>query len=475
MKHNRYITLFLIAALAAGTLSCGGGSGGSGAGKDTTAPEPKLKDTFTPEMKAELGLDGYEFNVFLREKSQKWSNRDVYAGEQNGEVLNDAVYNRNMFLEDTYGFKIKVGYSANTQASELDTMILAGDDTYDAAFPMGRTAAGTAQSGGLVDLTTLKYLNLDSSVWNPLFTDKLTFNGKLFYATGDIAINAWESLYVIMFNKGMVDQFQLESPYDLVSSGKWTLDKFGEMCAAVAADVNGDQKMDLADRWGLATQESTGGQPFYYGTGELLADNKDGGVPTISIGSERSFDAFEAVQKMVSDKSSLFFGATADALKLFEDGQALFYNEVMYQTMLLRASDVEFGLLPMPKMDEAQKDYYAFENGWCLSPAVIPVSAKDPERSGFVLQAMAEASREYVRPAYYDLVLVSKNLRDDESAAMLDVIFGSFVLDPTDLYSWSGLTSSINAAFFDGDLASLIASEKSKFQEAINKTADAFK
>ena len=105
MKHNRYITLFLIAALAAGTLSCGGG----GAGQETTAPEPKLKDTFTPEMKAELGLDGYEFNIFLREKSQKWSNRDVYAGEQNGEVLNDAVYNRNMFLEDTYGFKIKVG------------------------------------------------------------------------------------------------------------------------------------------------------------------------------------------------------------------------------------------------------------------------------------------------------------------------------------------------------------------------------
>ena len=97
------------------------------------------------------------------------------------------------------------------------------------------------------------------------------------------------------------------------------------------------------------------------------------------------------------------------------------------------------------------------------------------QKESYVLQAMAEASREYVRPAYYDLVLVSKNLRDDESAAMLDVIFGSFVLDPTDLYSWSGLTSNINAAFFDGDLASLIASEKSKFQEAINKTADAFK
>jgi len=473
MKHTNWIAISLLAALAAGTMSCGGDTPGTT--ETTAAPEPTLAEKFTPEMKAELGLDGYEFNVFLREKSQKWSNRDVYAAEQNGEVLNDAVYSRNMFLEDTYGFKLKVGYSAKTQADELGTMILAGDDTYDAAFPMGRTASSIAQTGGLVDLHTLKYLDLDSDVWNRLFTEKLTLNGKLYYATGDIAINAWESLYVIMFNKGLTEQFKLESPYDLVSSGKWTLDKFGEMCAAVAADVNGDQKMDMNDRWGLATQESTGGLPFYYGTGELLADNNDGGVPIISVGSERSFDAFEAVKKLLADKSSLFLGATADALKLFEDGQALFYNEVMYQTMLLRASDVEFGVLPMPKMDEAQTDYYSYENGWCLSPAVIPVTAKDPERSGFVLQAMAEASREFVRPAYYDLVLVSKNLRDDESAAMLDVIFGSFVLDPTDLYSWSGMTSSINTAFTDGDLASLVASEKSKFQEAIDKTVAAFK
>ena len=477
MKNKRTITVLLLAAMMSGTVSCGTETSGD----DTTAPETSaaettantsLAATFTPELGQRLGLDGYEFNIFLRQASSKWSNRDMFAAEQNGEVLNDAVYNRNAYLEDTYGFRINVAYSENASGTELGTTILAGDDTYDAAFPMGRTAASFALSGGLVDLNTLSHMNLESDVWGHLLNSKLNYNGRLYYAAGDISINSFESQYIMMFNKTLAEKYKLNNPYALVRDNKWTLDAYGKMCAEVSEDLNGDSKMDAADQWGLSAIKNTNAIIFYYGTGEMLCDLGDNGVPVLTVGQDRSQQAADAVAKLFEGGgSTLFMGEIADALKIFEEGRALFYSEVMYQTVVLRASDVEFGILPLPKLDSNQDQYYVYQNGWCISPVVVPKSASNTERSGFVLQAIAEASREYVRPAYYESVLVGKNLRDDESAEMLDIIYSSISLDPADLYQWSGGDVPFNNAILGGTLSSYAASEKARLEESIRETS----
>lgn len=98
MKQKR-----IFCALLAGLMlmaSCGStgsgttGDNGTTAGGDTTPTEttkPGLISKLTPELKEELGLDGYEFNVFLRAAESTWSLKDIVAEEENGETLNDAV------------------------------------------------------------------------------------------------------------------------------------------------------------------------------------------------------------------------------------------------------------------------------------------------------------------------------------------------------------------------------------------------
>ena len=117
MKQKRIFcsllaSLMLMASCGSQSTDNSGGnetvSGGDTSPAETT--DPGIISKLTPELKNELGLDGYEFNVFLRAESSTWSLKDITATEENGDILNDAVYKRNIWLEENYGFTLKAGY-----------------------------------------------------------------------------------------------------------------------------------------------------------------------------------------------------------------------------------------------------------------------------------------------------------------------------------------------------------------------------
>ena len=472
-------TILLIAVLAA--VSCGENNQADTNPNDsaTTSTVEETNDdiailsTFTPELGEELGLDGYEFNVMIRGADSKWAIQDLVAEEENGDILNDATYQRNMYLEDNFGFTINAGISADSSLTEINTLILAGDDTYDAYFPMGRQAASAAQSQLLLDLNTLQYLDLDADCWNQMFLDSLTFGDKQYYAAGAISTNSYDAVRVFMFNKDLLNDLQLEDPYQLVRDDKWTFDKFNELAVTGASDINGDTVMDLEDQWGMAWQESIGGMIFYFGMGETIASTDENGYPTISVGSERSIEVYDRISAMLQNKQAYYIGADADILTIFSDGRSLFFTEVLEACNRLRSSNVDFGVIPSPKYDEKQENYIQYVDAWCISPIVVPVNTSNADRTGFIIQAMAEASAKFLTDPYYDLVLTGKALRDDESAEMLDIIVNNFVMDSTDMYQWSGFKDTFRVGMANGsDLSSILAANLSPLEAAIEETID---
>lgn len=480
LKKNLCIIL-LISILAA--VSCGESeqtnTTTTTAGDVTTDASGESNDdiailkTFTPELGEELGLDGYEFNVMIRGADSKWAIQDLVAEEENGDILNDATYKRNMYLEDNFGFTINAGVSADASLTEINTLILAGDDTYDAYFPMGRQAASAAQSQLLLDLNTLQYLDLDAECWNQMFLDSLTFGDKQYYAAGAISTNSYDAVRVFMFNKDLLCDLQLEDPYQLVRDGKWTFDKFNELAVTGASDINGDTVMDLEDQWGMAWQESIGGMIFYFGMGENIASTDENGYPTVSVGSERSIEVYDRISAMLQNKQSYYIGADTDILAIFSEGRSLFFTEVLEACNRLRSSEVNFGVIPSPKYDESQENYIQYVDAWCISPIVVPVNTSNADRTGFIIQAMAEASAKFLTDPYYDLVLTGKALRDDESAEMLDIIVNNFVMDSTDMYQWSGFKDTFRVGMANGsDLSSILAANLSPLEAAIEETIE---
>jgi hypothetical protein len=149
-------------------------------------------------------------------------------------------------------------------------------------------------------------------------------------------------------------------------------------------------------------------------------------------------------------------GSEALGLEVFKDNRALFYSEITsYLKEINRTSETEFGVLPVPKYDKAQEFYrtWTYPGGSALS---ISSAIKDPETMGKIVSAYAILSSQHVKPAFYDITLATKTVKDPESEKMLDIIFQNRVYDMALYY---------NSTF--GDYFS-------KFRDAVYKNEDSF-
>ena len=63
----------------------------------TSRLEPELPDK---------RWDGYEFRVLTRGTTNvHWKSKDIAASEENGDIINDAIYKRNLAVTDRLGVK----------------------------------------------------------------------------------------------------------------------------------------------------------------------------------------------------------------------------------------------------------------------------------------------------------------------------------------------------------------------------------
>jgi hypothetical protein len=113
---------------------------------------------------------------------------------------------------------------------------------------------------------------------------------------------------------------------------------------------------------------------------------------------------------------------------MFTNNQTLFISGTLDQSAPLRGMDTPFGILPFPKYDSFQEDYLAHSyDGHSIF--CIPASLVDTNMSGAIMDAMGVESKQHVVPQYYEVVLKSRTSRDEESAAMLDIIRENLYFD----------------------------------------------
>jgi len=91
--------------------------------------------------------------------------------------------------------------------------------------------------------------------------------------------------------------------------------------------------------------------------------------------------------------------------------------------------EADFGILPYPKYDEAQKEYYNTVGSWHSVFMCVPKVQENPDRTGILVEAIAYESMKTVTPAYYEIALKGKYTRDNESSDMLDIILATRCYD----------------------------------------------
>jgi len=398
----------------------------------------------------EADYGGHEFKILLALNfvSEDYFWNDFDAEEENGDVINDAVYRRNIYVEDKFNVKISTVRKSILDMVEVEGLksiriaVQAGDYAYDAALLSTYSACPLAMEGLLMDLNSMSPLDLSKPWWDAKANEDLMIKGKMFYTAGDISNMAGNATNAILFNKKLVQEFGLEDPYPLVKEGGWTFDKLVEMASPVSADLNGDGRYNFDDRYGALIWDNSL-MAMVNAVGEQCAKINAGGEIVLTFNSERTLSIFDKFTDFLFDKTKALGYQRQDwagvrANQMFENNQALFYLKMIDEVPHLRAMEVDFGILPYPKFDESQKNYYNTVDVWHTGFICAPILQEDVSRTGAILEALAAESRYTLRPAYYDLALKSKHARDDESQEMLDIIFSTRNYDVGWMYQIGG-------------------------------------
>ena len=120
---------------------------------------------------------------------------------------------------------------------------------------------------------------------------------------------------------------------------------------------------------------------------------------------------------------------------LFVDNKALFKFAYTASAINLRKYDVSFGIIPMPKATESQKDYCSYARMGMDSAVYIPRTVSSIELSDAITEALGALSQIYVKEAYYEKLLKGQSVFDLESREMIDIIMKTKVYDLIALYS----------------------------------------
>lgn len=429
----------------------------------------------------DIKFDGYNFRVInTKPDAVTWLLTQITSTEETGDVFNDAVYRRNRVIEDRYGIEI-IEIEANDPADakgKAQKSAKSGSDDYDLVFSYIGDSLTMAQSGLLVEVNSIPYLDLTKPWWDKDVINDLSFSHKLYGVAGDFCFAHYSAVMPMFFNKKLLFDFGLEDPYQLVRDGKWTLDKFASMAKDTSIDINGDSKWDQNDQYGFLSLNFLVYPSFILSAGEKFIDKDADDVPYFAAGSPKFVEVYEKIISILNAGDNLFFDADAAGNHRYQDtmfpgNQVLFWHELMNWSKILRDMESDFGILPTPKYDEAQTDYYS--RVFSATMMAVPVTVGDIEREGVILEALCAESYKTVKPVYYDTMLKTKISRDEESGEMLDIIFANRIYDMGYLYWESNVYTPYTAMAKAGksEVASYVEKNSTKAQAAIQKTIDA--
>lgn len=433
----------------------------------------------------EVDYGGYEMRVLnISPNTATWAIPNLDVEEETGDVIMDSIYKRNSIVEDRLNLVIKEIADGDPPA-KLKKAVNAGTDDYDVAFTYSNAAGTLSSSGMYLNLYDINALNFDEAWWDHGAIQSFELMNKLYFTTTDAHVMTNDSIWVIYFNKQMVQDLQLSNPYQLVRENKWTVDAMVEMMRASIMDLDGDGEYTVNDKWGVSSH-SFATMAFLICTDSRLITKDKDGVPQLLDPTERFITAYEKIRLLLDKTNGMFLdaqgtykGKTAEfdhPTKTFLNDKSLFCAECLSHTRVFREMENDFGILPHPKYDSFQSEYLTLMVD--TTPAFgIPITNSDPERTGAFMEAMTGVSATTIIPAYYETSLTNKFTRDEDSIEMLDIIRDHRVYELAIVYNWASFYGTLQShGFSPTGVNPMTVYEKNaeRTRTAIQKTVDAF-
>ena len=399
-----------------------------------------------PDGIPELNFNGETVNFLYRD----YMEYETTAEAQDAEVISDAVYKRNMAVEERFNIKfnmiaVRGAWDHKDEfLKRVRNSVSAGDDDYDIIAGYSAYILELTSGGYLNNWHEMPHVGLDKPWWYQDYISEMTVNNNMFFLTGDLALSTISLANALFYNKELWQNYNLEDPYAIVREGNWTIDKMEEFTKQVTADLDSNGKYDENDLYGYVTDTHNQMDAYVIALDIPITRTGADGFPELVIHEERLSNGILRLYSFVLENVSTFAGdlqpTATDIFSMyrepvFQQKRGLILAEYLGNSEQMRSYEFDFGILPYPKLDEYQEKYKTMpQNGF--TTYCVPVTVRNTEKVGAVIEAMAAESRKSVVPAFYEVALKTKYARDDESSEMIDIIRDGISFNFGIEYAW---------------------------------------
>lgn len=436
--------------------------------------ENETTTEFFPDVKKQDY--GADFNLMIQPQSNRV---DYYwVEESNNDALSEAIYTRQQQVYDYLGVEItativdghdKYGTPFMTAVKNKDGSV---DSLLSHAYMF---LASFIQNGYLMDYNDIDGIDLDADYWSLDVMEGVAAGDHLYLGYSDFRL---AHTAVIAFNKQMLAKYEdalEESIYETVQNYRWTVDKMISLANLVYIDKTSDGKTD-DDTFGITGTQWYNFIGFTQASGiQLVAQNERGEYVVNVYTNETKERTTALVEKLLalSKSDCTWFNYKEDATKNINitSNQTLLSLEYIISLPGYLSYDVEFGVVPYPMFDEAQKDlgYRSLDfGGWICVPSYV----EDMNKVSDTLEMLAFFSED-VTITFYEKILGKQVADAPEDRAMLDIVWDSVCSDIG--LTYSHITESLDINLYmlpnvtHANTTEALASYVSSYEKSANK------
>ncbi len=414
--------------------------------EDNVVTEADTADqNYLCDLPDNLNFQGTEVSIMALKSAGR--DDELISPKLTGETIPDAVYERNLAVENQCGVKLTYVEQDNDTVAQsaINTLVTAGDRSIE-IFSIG-TNWGLSLSiqGRYQNLNNVENINLEKYYWAQDYNNMCTFTGddKQFMVTSPAAISLFRLTYLTIFNRDLFNERGIPDLYETVNEGKWTLDYQLSIVQDVYVDSDGDGKKSEDDFFGFITGNCISTDAYAVSSNiHLIIRDETGYMAFNADDTDKLITMAEKVSALYTCQGTYFFrDSTYDDIGKHyicekfaaKEGLMATTQFLSIETNIDTLAGFSYGIVPMPKLTEEQQNYMTYVQDQVTGFGISAAIANEDRLAclGAVMESMAYQSYKIVRPAYYDRTMSVRFMDDPESRAILDTMFETISFDYT--------------------------------------------
>lgn len=388
--------------------------------------------------------------IILSRYREGWTSGEIAVEELRSEPVNDAVFERNKAVEERLNVKItsieEPGDSAYIVTDKAATAVNSNSHEYDILAAACYVAVNQSLNGTFADMRKSLYIDFDKPWWSQGYNEVVEYQGAQFCGLSSALLSQYRFAFVTLFNKDLFTDVGQPFLYEEVENGTWTLDKQISLIPLFHKDNGNGVQDEKDDVFGLVSCDYVSTDPYWSSCMvDIIKKNGDGDYEFV-FDSGKLHDVGEKVLRLFyeTDNGTYDYKMETENTEQYKirdmfarGGAAMATIRILeLENDMIRGMEQEFGVVPMPKFDENQKEYRTLlHDQFTVLSILTTVQGERLDEVGAVLEAMASISYKTVRPAYYETTLRTQIAKDPQSAEMFDLIIDNIYIDAGIVYT----------------------------------------